>query len=58
MALIVKAEVKKQAELEGKPLNVSSDFFPALEEKVKEIIKKSCKRAKQNFRNTVMKKDI
>ena len=58
MSIIVKAELKKHAKLDGKPLNVSSDFFPALEEKVKEIIEKSCRRAKQNFRNTVMKKDL
>jgi len=58
MPLIVKAEVKKQAKLDGKQLNVSSDFFPALEEKVKRIIEKACKRAKENFRNTVMKKDL
>lgn len=58
MPVIVKAEIKKQAELDGKQLNVSSDFFPALEEKVIKLIKQSCKRAKQNFRNTVMKKDL
>ena len=58
MSVIVKAKVKEYAKFEGKPLNVSSDFFPALDEKVKKLIEQACKRAKENFRNTIMKKDL
>ncbi len=58
ISVIVKAKVKEYAKLDGKQLNVSSDFSPALEEKVKKIIEQACIRAKENFRNTVMKKDL
>ena len=58
MSVIVKAKVKEYAKFDGKPLNISEKFFPALDKKVKEIIEKACRRAKENFRNTVMEKDL
>jgi histone H3/H4 len=56
--LIVVSQIKNIAKVEDKPLNVSSDFYEALNAKVKEIIETSCKRAKLNGRNTVMGKDV
>jgi histone H3/H4 len=56
--LIVVSQIKNIAKIEDKPLNVSSDFYEALNERVREIIEKACKRAKLNGRNTVMGKDV
>ena len=56
--LIVVSQIKNIAKIEEKPLNVSSDFYEALNEKVKEIIEKAGKRAKLNSRNTVMGKNV
>jgi len=56
--LVVVSQIKNIAKIEDKPLNVSADFYDALNEKVKEIIEKACKRAKLNSRSTVMGKDV
>ena len=56
--LIVVSQIKNIAKVEDKPLNVSSDFYETLNEKVKTIIQTACKRAKLNSRNTVMGKDV
>ena len=34
-SIIVRSQVKDMAKIEGKALNVSSDFYTALDEKVK-----------------------
>ena len=57
-SIIVRSQVKDMAKIEGEALNVSSDFYAALDEKVKRIVEESCKRAKLNNRNTVMDKDV
>lgn len=57
-SVIVKSQVKEHAKLDGKPLSVSEEFYKALEEEIKKMIEKSCKRAKQNSRNTVMARDL
>ena len=56
--LVVVSQIKNIAKIEEKPLNVSADFYEALNEKVKEIIEKACRRAKLNSRSTVMGKDV
>ena len=56
--LVVVSQIKNIAKIEDKPLNVSSDFYETLNEKVKNIIETACKRAKLNGRNTVMGKDV
>lgn len=56
--LIVISNVKEHAKVNERALNVSADFYEKLNEKVISIIKESCKRAKENNRNTVMGKDI
>ncbi|MBS3096115.1 hypothetical protein J4480_01600 [Candidatus Woesearchaeota archaeon] len=57
-SVIVKSQVKALAKLDGKELNVSEEYYKALEEKAKKIIEESCKRAKLNSRNTVMARDL
>ncbi len=57
-SVIVKSQVKELAKLDGKSLSVAEEFYKALEEEVKRIIEKACKRAKQNSRNTVMARDL
>jgi len=56
--VVIKAKIKELAKYEGKKLNVSGEFADALNEKVKNLIEEACKRAKENNRNTVMKKDV
>lgn len=55
---LVKLQVKSHASLDGKQLSVAEEFYKALKEKVKKLIEDSCKRAKQNSRNTVMAGDL
>jgi histone H3/H4 len=57
-SIIVRSNVKDYAKINDRALNVSTDFYEKLNETVIELIKKSCKRAKENSRNTVMGKDI
>ena len=57
-SVIVKSQVKELAKLDGKALSVADEFYRALEEEVKRMIEKSCKRAKQNSRNTIMARDL
>lgn len=52
--IVVKSQIK---DLVGE-MQVSGDFAEALDKKVKEIIKTSVQRAKDNGRRTVMPKDI
>jgi histone H3/H4 len=56
--LVVKAKIKELAKVDGKDLNVSLDFYEAINKKVEGIIAECCKRAKANGRNTVMGKDV
>ncbi len=53
MALIVKSQIKDIAKM-----NVSVDFAPALEEKVKNLIEEAVARADANGRRTLMAKDL
>lgn len=57
-SLIVRFQVKEAAQIDGKKINVSEDFYTELEKKVKVLIDEACKRAKQNSRNTVMGRDV
>lgn len=58
MSLVVKAKIKEYAKVDDKVLSVSSDFADKLGEKVEQLIKEACKRAKDNGRSTVMAKDL
>jgi histone H3/H4 len=57
-SIVVKSQVKEFAKIDENQLSVSEEYYSALEEHVKQIIKKSCFRAKLNSRNTVMKRDL
>ena len=57
-SVIVKSQVKELAKLDGKSLSVAEEFYKALEDEVKRTVEKSCRRAKQNSRNTVMARDL
>lgn len=52
--VIVKAKIKDVAT----GFNVSGDVAPALDKKVRELLKAAVERAKANGRRTVMAKDI
>jgi histone H3/H4 len=54
MHLITKSQVKH---IVG-DINVSEDFFPALNMEVERIIKRALERAKDNNRRTLMARDI
>ena len=53
MGLIVKNNIKKFTEL-----NVSDEFYTALDKKAEEIIKKAEERAKDNGRRTIFARDL
>ena len=57
-SVIVKAQVKELAKIDGKELSVAEEFYVALEDEVKKMIDKACKRAKANQRNTIMARDL
>jgi histone H3/H4 len=54
MYLVTKAQVKQ---IVG-DINISEDFFPALNNEVEQVIKKALERAKQNGRRTLMARDV
>ncbi len=56
--LVVRSNIKHYAKVNERALNISTDFYEKLNEKVISLIKEACKRAKENNRNTVMGKDI
>ena len=49
-------EILKESELGIE--NMSADFMDRLDERVKELIVKAAKRAKENSRKTVMGRDV
>jgi histone H3/H4 len=56
--LVVRSNIKEHAKVNERTLNISTDFYEKLNEKVISMIKEACRRAKENNRNTVMGKDI
>jgi len=56
--LVVRSQIKNYAKVDEKPLNISNDFFEALNKKVENVIKEACTRAKSNNRNTLMGRDV
>ncbi len=56
--IIVKAKIKEFAKHGNDKLNVSGEFAEELDKRVKCLIEEACRRAKENNRNTVMKKDL
>lgn len=56
--LVVRSNIKEYAKINDRPLNVSTDFYEKINQKVIALIQEACRRAKENNRNTVMGKDI
>ncbi|MBD3203852.1 DUF1931 domain-containing protein [Candidatus Woesearchaeota archaeon] len=54
MALINKSELKN---LVG-DMKISTEFYPALNMKVEELVRDSIRRAKENQRTTLMARDV
>ena len=57
-SLVVHIQAKELAKVGEKQLNVSTDFYQALNKKVESIIKEASERAAANGRTTVMAKDV
>lgn len=57
-SLVVRSQVKNYAKVDEKTLNISNDFYEALNKKVENLIKEASLRAKQNNRNTLMGRDV
>ena len=55
--IVVRTQIKEIVKEEGIN-NISEDFFDRLDKKVADVIRKSCARAKENTRKTVMGKDV
>jgi len=55
--LVVRTQVKEIVKDCGVN-NISEDFSEKLDEKVKQLIETSCRRAKENGRRTLMGKDV
>lgn len=51
--LIVKTQVREDTEL-----NVSSDFYDALDEEVEQLLEEATERAEANGRSTVQPRDL
>ena len=56
--LVVRTQIKNYAKLDGKPLNITEDFYETLNKKVERLIEEACIRAKLNKRNTLMGRDV
>ena len=54
MYLVTKAQIKQVVG----DINISEDFYPALNMEVERILKRALERAKQNNRRTLMARDI
>lgn len=57
--VVVRTQIKDILKDSGTDVdNISSDFYDKLDEKVKQLILESVRRAKENGRKTLMGKDI
>lgn len=52
--IIKKTGVRKVS----RPLNVGSDFYEAVDDRVKEVVEDAVERARANQRRTVKKRDV
>lgn len=57
--IVVRTQIKEVVkETQAGINNISEDFMARLDERVREMVKEACKRAKENGRKTVMGKDV
>lgn len=57
-AIVVRSQIRNFAKIDGKALNISNEFYEALNRKVEKLITESCERAKANNRTTLMGRDV
>jgi len=57
-SLVVRTQIKDLAKVGERRINVAADFYEKLDQKVEEMIKTACVRARANGRTTIMAKDI
>lgn len=57
-AIVVRSQIRNYAKVESKALNISNEFYEALNKKVQKIIEESCIRAIANNRTTLMGRDV
>ncbi len=56
--LVVRSQIRNYAKAEEKTLNVSNEFYEALNKKVGKMIEEACVRALANNRTTLMARDV
>ena len=56
--LVVRSQIKNYAKTNGKALNISNEFYEALNRKVQKMIEEACVRAIANSRTTLMGRDV
>lgn len=57
-AIVVRSQIRNFAKIDGKALNISNEFYEALNRKVEKLIMEACERAKANSRTTLMGRDV
>ena len=56
--LVVRSQIKNYAKAGDKTLNVSKEFYEALNKKAAKLIEEACVRALANNRTTLMARDV
>lgn len=56
--LVVRSQIRNYAKAGDKTLNVSNEFYEALNKKAGKIIEDACVRALANNRTTLMARDV
>ena len=57
-AVVVRSQIKNYAKVNGKALNISNEFYEALNKKVQKMIEEACVRSIANNRTTLMGRDV
>lgn len=57
-AIVVRSQIRNYAKTGNKTLNISNEFYDALNKKVQEMIEEACVRAIANNRTTLMGRDV
>lgn len=56
-AIVVRSQIRNYAKINEKALNISNEFYEALNRKVQKMIEEACVRAIANNRTTLMGRD-
>ena len=57
-AIVVRSQIRNYAKINEKALNISNEFYEALNRKVQKMIEEACVRAIANNRTTLMGRDV